>query len=398
MIQYLPVVIIVVLFGTVAGLGYVDRRKKRDLDALPSVSFIVPCYNDGDTVGQTLASIYEVCGPGTDVIVADDGSRDGGCETLERLRERYRFTLVHNRRNVGKSKTLNDHFHLAKHDIIVFADADMVVNRRSLHDAVARLQAGRKVGAVSCPYAPQNSSIIPLMQHIEYNMLSFIQGAYNCFSAIALWGGFIVIKRQAFLDAGGFTLNAITEDMDLAFKLNEVGWRVEQSFFPVRTHVPGTLKQWYKQKIRWSSGGFQCFIKHYRIWVKNPLHVMFVCSFCVLLSFAALNMGKDIVMWDRILAYFHSLNDRTTLGMSLRLTTLHYGIPIVTDLMWRMSFTLLSLPFVWPLVSSVKRIHLALLVVPFSIVYVPLFSAISLCGAVHFLFRRRELLTASRAW
>jgi cellulose synthase/poly-beta-1,6-N-acetylglucosamine synthase-like glycosyltransferase len=229
-------------------------------------------------------------------------------------------------------------------------------------------------------------------------MLSFIQGAYNCFSAIALWGGFIVIKRQAFVKAGEFSLNAMTEDMDLAFKLNETGWRVEQSFYPVRTYVPDTLGKWYKQKIRWSSGGLQCFLKHYRVWAKNPLHLVFICSYCVLLTFVVIDMGKDIVLWDRILTYLSSLDDRETLSSSLRLTGLRYGAYFVADLTWRLSFTALSLPFVWPLVSSLRRIYLGFLIVPFSVLYIPVFSVTCILGAAYFLRRRRELRTALRAW
>lgn len=397
MIQYLSIIIVVLLFAAVAVLGFIDRRKHRALEKLPALSFIVPCYNDADTVGETIASIYEVYGPDADLIVADDGSTDGSRELLERLQRRYGFFLAPKQRNSGKSKTLNDQFRRAKHDIIVFVDADLIVNERSLNDAVARLQ-DTTVGAVSCPYAPQNTGVIPLMTHIEYNMLSFIQGAYNCFSAIALWGGFIVIKRQAFVKAGEFSLNAMTEDMDLAFKLNETGWRVEQSFYPVRTYVPDTLGKWYKQKIRWSSGGLQCFLKHYRVWAKNPLHLVFICSYCVLLTFVVIDMGKDIVLWDRILTYLSSLDDRETLSSSLRLTGLRYGAYFVADLTWRLSFTALSLPFVWPLVSSLRRIYLGFLIVPFSVLYIPVFSVTCILGAAYFLRRRRELRTALRAW
>ena len=88
-----------------------------------------------------------------------------------------------------------------------------------------------------------------------------------------------MVQKDAFEKAGKFSLQAITEDMDLAFKLNECGYKVQQSFHRVETVVPGTWKELYKQKMRRNSGGTQCFIKHWRVWVKNPLHVIFVFSF-----------------------------------------------------------------------------------------------------------------------
>src|SRR5690606_24744668 len=211
---------------------------------------------------------------------------------------------LRNPRNLGKSLTLNRVADRARHELIVFVDADVIVNPQALRDALTRLQ-NPSVAAVSCPYAPQNGGFIPLMQSIEYNMLSFIQGAYNAFSAIALWGGLIDGRRSAISAAGRFTLNASTEDMDLAFRLNERGWRVEQRFVKVRTYVPDTLKGWAKQKIRWSSGGFQCFLAHWRIWLRNPLHILFLFTFCLLTVAGVIDMAREIVLWENILGYFH---------------------------------------------------------------------------------------------
>ena len=397
MIPYLPLLIIFVLFGIITGLGFFDKRKKRPFAGLPPLSFMVPCYNDFDTVGQTLNSIYDVCGSDANVFVIDDCSTDGSREKLAVLKARYGFTLIFNSSNLGKSKTLNEHFHLTKNNIVVFVDADVIANRQSLVDAISRLQSS-DVGAVSCPYRSANSGLFPLMQTIEYNMLSFIQGAYNLFSAIALWGGFIVIKREAFLNVGGFTLNAITEDKDLAFKLNENGWRVEQSFYPIKTYVPDTFGKWFKQKMRWNSGGFQCFVRYYRVWLKNPLQILFVFSFSTFLILSTLNIGKNLFLWDETIRYFVRLDQSESVWVSLQQTSIIFGVLILKDLIWRIFYTLFSLPFVLPLVSTVKRIYLCFLIIPFSIFYVPLLSSISIIGAIHFLQKRRWLHKAIRAW
>jgi poly-beta-1,6-N-acetyl-D-glucosamine synthase len=129
MLPYLPILIVFVLFGIVAILGFVDKRKKRPFVDLPPLSFMVPCFNDVDSVGQTLDSIYKVCGSDTSVFVIDDCSADGSREKLAALSARHVFTLIFNSSNLGKSKTLNEHFHLTKNDIVVFVDADVIVNR-----------------------------------------------------------------------------------------------------------------------------------------------------------------------------------------------------------------------------------------------------------------------------
>jgi biofilm PGA synthesis N-glycosyltransferase PgaC len=397
MLNFLSMAIIITLFLIVAVLGLIDKKKKRNTTNLPKISFMVPCYNDAASVDQTIKSIYEVCDANTDVIVIDDCSTDTSQEKLHQLKKKLGFKLILNQANIGKSKTLNDNFHLTKNDIVVFSDADVIVNKDSLIDAISRLTKS-DVGAVSCPYRGENKGFIPLMQTIEYNMLSFVQGAYNVFSAIALWGGFIVIKREAFLDAGKFSLNAITEDMDLAFKLNKNGWRVEQSFKYIRTYVPETINGWFRQKIRWSAGGFQCFMKYYGVWFRNPLHILFLSTFCILTIFSTLKLGNSIFLWDDIIDYFIKVNRYESIWISLQLTVMLYGVSIVKGILFHLYFTLFSLPFVLPLVSTIKQLYLFLIIVPFSIFYVPFFSIISILGAAHYFKKRHSLEAGNRAW
>jgi cellulose synthase/poly-beta-1,6-N-acetylglucosamine synthase-like glycosyltransferase len=389
--------VIFVLFVVISALGYIDRKKKRPEVVLPSVSFVVPCYNKINSVEQTLKSIYDTCGPDVRVFVIDDGSTDGSREKLVALKKRYGFALILNSLNLGKAKTLNTYAHFIETDIVIFVDADVLINCQALNDAISRLQPV-DVGAVSCPYRSENAGFIPTMQTIEYNMISFIQGAYNIFSAIALWGGFIVIKRRAFNEAGGFTLNAITEDIDLAFKLNERGWRVEQSFLPVRTYVPDTVKQWFSQKIRWSSGSLQCFIKYYKVWLNNPLQVLFVFSFCILLTLSTLKIGENITLWDDTIIYLFRMIRSEGMWLGVQTTGSEFGITILKDLICRLSFTLFTLPFVLPLVSTLRRIHFLLLVIPFSVFYIPVLSAISIISLIYFLHQMKSLRNAARSW
>lgn len=85
--------------------------------------------------------------------------------------------------------------------------------------------------------------------------------------------------------------------MDLAFKLNQLGYKVEQSFFKVETVVPQTWRELHKQKMRWNSGGAQCFIKYWKVWIKNPLHAIFVFSFNIsIVGFVRGILQKGIIL------------------------------------------------------------------------------------------------------
>jgi biofilm PGA synthesis N-glycosyltransferase PgaC len=141
-------------------------------------------------------------------------------------------------------------------------DADVIIQKKHIHDMLARMQANDRIAAVSCPYVPYNKGFFPIMQDMEYVMLDLVQGSYNTFGAIAIRGGCFIVKKAAFEQVHKFSSRVMIEDMDLAFKLNKAGYKVEQSFHRVSTFVPDTLKTRYKQKIRWNSGGTHCMIKY----------------------------------------------------------------------------------------------------------------------------------------
>ncbi|MCB1692067.1 MAG: glycosyltransferase family 2 protein [Pseudomonadales bacterium] len=364
---------------------------------LPEASFLVPCFNDAATVIDSIESLLKVLGPDADIVVIDDASTDESVALLEVHAGRMPYRLLRNDSNQGKSWTLDHAYRLARHDILVFVDADVTVDAPALRDVLERLRDPR-VGAVSCPYVPRNTGIIPLMLHVEYNMLSLVQGAYNLASAMSLWGGFLAVKRAAFEQAGGFSLDAITEDMDLAFKLNRCGWKVEQSFVPVRTIVPETLGAWFRQKLRWYQGGLQASLRHWRVWITNPIHLLFMSSMATFIALSIVSLGQQVATLQNVVDYLGLLGETLSLLASLKAVGLVYGATLLKDALWGLAFTLVCIPYVLPMITSLRKAHLALLVAPFAMVYMPASLVVLVCAAAVLAVHARHLRPGVRAW
>jgi biofilm PGA synthesis N-glycosyltransferase PgaC len=62
-----------------------------------------------------------------------------------------------------------------------------------------------------------------------------------------------MVRTQALKHVNYYRPEAITEDMDLAFRLTKAGWIVHQSLIPIKTIVPDTFAKRWKQKKRWNS-------------------------------------------------------------------------------------------------------------------------------------------------
>lgn len=372
------------LMATMLLLSFLDRRHRRKLTQRPPLSVLIPCYNDGASVGSTIASIYSSYDADLlDVLVVDDCSTDGSSAILADLNRRYPFRLTRNATNRGKSPSLNSLAAMARHDLLLFVDADTELNPKAVQDMLARFECDSRVGAVSCPYRPSNHGILPKMQEIEYNMLSLTQGAHNVTSAMALWGGCLAVRAAAFRAVGGFSDHAITEDVDLAFKLNRSNWRVEQSFVPVLSIVPQSLKAWVRQKIRWTSGGMQCYVRHIPVWIRNPIQIFFIFSYGLLTVSSLPSMFADIRFTDHLVDVFRALRLADyTFWNSLGQLYSACGADVARRVGQNAAFCLLPMVYVLPLVQRTRDLLKLLLVIPFSFAYFPVYIAVSIVGIV----------------
>lgn len=388
---------LILLFCYIIIFSVIDLRKKRTVCEYPPISFVIPCYNDADTVDETIRSIYHTYRDQTfEVIVINDASEDHTSQELHNLK--YPIQLINNPVNLGKAKSLNNCIDTTKYDMILFLDADIIVNKKALYDVLARFEKNSRLGAVSCPFTPKNKGFLPLMQKIEYVMKALVQGSYNIFSAMSLWGGFLAVRKEALIDTGGFSENAIVEDVDLAFKLNQKGWKVEQSFQPVRTYVPEDLKTWFQQKKRWVSGSLQCLIKYRNIWIRNPVQVVMVIVYG---SFVISYISSLIIGLSGLPDFIASLglsresyDSVTTIGYS----TANVAGKILVVCISKLIFSFFSIPYVLPLIQKPEHLYKLLYVIPFTVIYYPALFVVSIAGIILCLVKYRKLEKGTRAW
>ena len=115
--------------------------------SVPLVSVVVDTYNHEAFIGEAITSVlrqeYQL-GP-VEILVVDDGSRDGTTRQLSAFTDRVR-TL--RKENGGQASALNLGVSLAKGDIIAFLDGDDWWHPRKLHTVVSYLLQNPAVGMV----------------------------------------------------------------------------------------------------------------------------------------------------------------------------------------------------------------------------------------------------------
>jgi cellulose synthase/poly-beta-1,6-N-acetylglucosamine synthase-like glycosyltransferase len=122
------------------------------------------------------------------------------------------------------------------------------------------------VGAVAGNVKVGNQvNLMTRWQAIEYiSSQNFDRKAFAYLNAITVVPGAIgAFRKQAIEEAGGFTTDTLAEDCDLTIRILRCGYIIENDNVAIAwTEAPETLKQFFKQRFRWSYGVMQTFWKN----------------------------------------------------------------------------------------------------------------------------------------
>lgn len=93
------------------------------------ISVVVPLYNEVESLPELTSWISRVMDENRftyEIVLVDDGSKDGSWEMIKKLREGNPFIKgIKFRRNYGKSAALNTGFEAVKGDVVITMDADL---------------------------------------------------------------------------------------------------------------------------------------------------------------------------------------------------------------------------------------------------------------------------------
>ena len=132
-----------------------DRRQYYNppsLSEYPSVTFIVPCHNEGENIRETLLAIVDQQYPRFEIIAVNDGSTDQTGELLEELADRYdEIRVIHLATNQGKAMAMRVGTIASNNEILICLDGDALLDKHATPWIVRHFIDGPRVGARSCP-------------------------------------------------------------------------------------------------------------------------------------------------------------------------------------------------------------------------------------------------------
>lgn len=252
------------------GLYYYFHYERNDppydqppaLSVYHPVSILVPCHNEASNIEDTVEALLAINYPAFEILLIDDGSTDASPHMLDALaRKDSRIRVIHLAKNQGKAVGLNTAAMVARYDYFLCIDGDSLVDPHCLHWMMRHLINSPRVGAVSGnPRIRTRSTLLGRIQVGEFSsIVGLIKRAQRTYGKMFTVSGVMVCFRRAALhDVGYWNPNALTEDIDISWRLQMRHWDVR--FEPSALCwilMPETLRGLWRQRLRWSMGGTQ---------------------------------------------------------------------------------------------------------------------------------------------
>lgn len=114
------------------------------------VSVVVPCYNHGKFLEESIRSVQESTWPYIEIIIVNDGSDDNSEEVAKELVNRYKNVSYLYQQNAGPSVARNNGILAAKGEIILPLDADDLISSQYIEAAVREFDNDPELKVVYC--------------------------------------------------------------------------------------------------------------------------------------------------------------------------------------------------------------------------------------------------------
>ncbi|MCP2265401.1 glycosyltransferase [Promicromonospora thailandica] len=297
--------------------------------APPSISVIVPAYNEGVVLDACVRSIARSDYPDFEIVCVDDGSTDDTYAQLRALADELPRVRALTQPNAGKGAALNRGVRHARGELLVLVDADGVFRPDTLREMV-RAFGDPRVGAVCGDDRTVNldrvqTRYLALVSHVGTGLVRRALDVLRCLPIVS--GNTGAFRRDVLERTGPLREDTVGEDLELTWRVYRAGYRV--AFAPralVHAESPSTLRGLWKQRVRWARGLLQT-VGHHRDMVGNPRYGIFGPYLALTVATQVLLPVVQVAAFV-VLAVLAALGDTATLPGTLWEVVLFTGLAL----------------------------------------------------------------------
>ena len=262
----------------------VDNAEKFDLNnptEIPKVTIQLPLYNEMYVVERLLRNIAKIDYPKDklEIQVLDDSTDESVLKTTEIIAEirKNGIDIQHiqrENRSGFKAGALKEGLKIAEGEFIAIFDSDFMPNPDWLQHTVPYFK-DPEIGVVQTRWAHLNRdySLLTKIQAfaldfhfiLEQTGRNFGRHFINFNGTAGIW------RKECILDAGNWSGDTLTEDLDLSYRAQLKKWKFKYlEDVETPAELPVVISAARSQQFRWNKGAAENFRKNYLRLVKDP--------------------------------------------------------------------------------------------------------------------------------
>ena len=239
-----------------SALGTWLRRKRTRADRFPSYAVLIPFYKEIEGAINTARSLENVYPPPEEILLLDDGSPNAAESEGIQLPPGTR--IIRFEPNSGKASALNQGLRHVSADVVVCMDADTENLTRDWRVMLGEFVRDENLGALTGVIHPKkNKHLCQWFQSLDYiaviGLVKSAESGWGCLMTVS--GAWVAYRKKAIEAVGGWDKKTSAEDIDMSWRLQAKGWRLEYNpFWRSKVEMVPTWKGLLRQRIRWCSG------------------------------------------------------------------------------------------------------------------------------------------------
>ncbi len=295
------------------------RSKKIYLEELPEITLVIASYNEEKILTAKMDNIQQLNYPAQKlfIIVVTDGSIDNSNAIL---RSYKKVQVIYEPMRKGKTAALNRAMHFVKTPIVVFNDANALLNSESIFCLVQHF-SNEKVGAVAGEKKVMDITGLGTAEGWYWKYESFMKKLDASFYSVINAAGELFAMRTHLYNQ--LNEQVILDDFILSMSICLRGYKIAYEPNAYAIEMPGiSLKEEQQRKIRIATGAFQSlkiipfkkmlndpvllfqfFSRRWLRWVVCPPAIIAILFINIVLSFIHANVLYDYLLFVQLIFY-----------------------------------------------------------------------------------------------
>ncbi|MDF9800397.1 biofilm PGA synthesis N-glycosyltransferase PgaC [Catalinimonas alkaloidigena] len=309
---------------------HVDDQAVLSSPSAPSISLLVPMYNEEKSIIDSVRSLLSLQYNNYDVIVINDGSTDNSLGNLidyfqliplaqqtsgllptrkilgvyKSKNRAFGKLILIDKLNGGKADALNAGLNISENKLVATMDADSIIAPDALlkmvrpflrnktrviaTGAIVRVANSCKVEDGSLVNVQLPSNLLARFQTLEYLRIFLLSRiAWSKLNGLLIVSGaFGLFDKQIAIKAGGYSINTVGEDMELVVRMRRYMHKLKQKYkvFYIPdplcwTEAPSEIRVLERQRNRWARGAAETLYRHRQICLNPRYGLMGMLSY-----------------------------------------------------------------------------------------------------------------------